>query len=506
MYVAHEEPQALLTPGYYTFKCEAVFSSWWAKDKNKCWRLKLGIMTLDVAVFLPAVLLFGARRVAHGWGTLMNALIADPLNPFGVQNKTREAAGITDGLVATDRGVSADKIAREECFPMDLLVIGATFICENGEASVQADKFRILAEIDSKAKLLNDTVHGVVADGSALRRALERGGSHLDQFLAAVQKGGLEEVEVNLVNSKADTLENVEVILKLIDPKYCTKLILSTRAIKEFPEGLVTNLYRLTSLSLNNCSNLKKLPPEIRKLRLLTELNLTGCLQLAELPEEVSDLHELQHLPRKGCYSLNTLPNLSNLNKQRKLNMHFDPNDEFVLRVYLCSMFPALFILEVWLIGGLTGCGWQLSAGVMEYFCWTVLVHEVVVFMLLQDVRSVCSQVCWAANGYRNFPWHWRNMLVIGYRVILQVGMFICAIYFHHENVNSSAHEVCDGQFSPSSVIWSIIGFTLFQVFVLPNVIVRQVFTIDIMLILKHTAWLVPFYSIIAFPIAFTMG
>ena len=96
------------------------------------------------------------------------------------------SVGITQGLVAADRGDASCKAEREKHFPIQLIHRGITFHCEDGQASVQADKEKIIAEISADATLLNDTIHGVVA-AAALERVLKEGSSRLHEFLEAVQ-------------------------------------------------------------------------------------------------------------------------------------------------------------------------------------------------------------------------------------------------------------------------------------------------------------------------------
>ena len=69
----------------------------------------------------------------------------------------RQAVGITQGLAASDIDVS-DKTSRECHFPIQLLQLGIQFQCSEGEASVEADRKRIidrLEESDDKASLDN---------------------------------------------------------------------------------------------------------------------------------------------------------------------------------------------------------------------------------------------------------------------------------------------------------------------------------------------------------------
>ena len=58
----------------------------------------------------------------------------------------RFAVGITQGLAAVDR-YHFEKALREEPFPLKLTDNGIAFRCEEGEASVEDDRIKILDEI-----------------------------------------------------------------------------------------------------------------------------------------------------------------------------------------------------------------------------------------------------------------------------------------------------------------------------------------------------------------------
>ena len=101
-------------------------------------------------------------------------------------SQTRTSIGFTDGLAQNDQsrwfgvhhtafGVSTRrKTMREMNFPMEVLLTGISFLCEEGEASVPKDKVAILAEInktEGAAQILDDTLHGFVA-ASSLRSVI----------------------------------------------------------------------------------------------------------------------------------------------------------------------------------------------------------------------------------------------------------------------------------------------------------------------------------------------
>ena len=114
----------------------------------------------------------------------------------GSEREQRSAVGILDGLAAVDNDAE-DKGLREQHFPLALLhEHGLKVECRNGNASVDADRLRILDTIGASADKLDATIHGRVA-AAGLLRAVGEGGELARCFLEAAQCGYLRKLELS---------------------------------------------------------------------------------------------------------------------------------------------------------------------------------------------------------------------------------------------------------------------------------------------------------------------
>ena len=219
------------------------------------------------------------------------------------------AVGITQGTAAVDFGYAFVKTDRESHFPIHLIQLGITFRCENGNASVESDKRKIIAEIGADATLLNDTVHGVVA-AAALERVLKENSDSRHEFLEAVKRSPPRELLVNLTDSAGDTQENVTAVIEALaanGASKCEELQLNSAVATEIP-SCVGELTALKELYLDDCSSLVSLPESMGQMIALKELRLLGCDSLVSLPESMGQMTVLEELNLNSCSSLVSLP------------------------------------------------------------------------------------------------------------------------------------------------------------------------------------------------------
>merc|ERR1712166_787704 len=119
------------------------------------------------------------------------------------------AVGITQDLVWVDCGDSSIKSDREQYFPLELIDRGVSFKCEDGAASVDADKVKILSEIGNQKTVLDEQIHAVVS-GAVLQRVLSENHERRHLYLEAVRKGGPpKQLSVFLGGNKEDSQANV---------------------------------------------------------------------------------------------------------------------------------------------------------------------------------------------------------------------------------------------------------------------------------------------------------
>lgn len=175
------------------------------------------------------------------------------------------AVGIVTGLAAVDNG-TGEKAEREKCFPEELLRLGMSFECADGEASVPKDKDRIMRAIGGaeEQRQLNCTVHGRVAAAS-LVKALEQGGDLAERSMQAFEAGRLVQLQMNLKNSAADTVQNMQRLVAALDPQTLQHLALGSDCWKQAGEWLAAAIrgrqfVKLVTLDLNgdlllDCTN-----------------------------------------------------------------------------------------------------------------------------------------------------------------------------------------------------------------------------------------------------------
>ena len=221
------------------------------------------------------------------------------------------AVGITQCMVAADGRLASRKPQREKHFPIDLIHRGITFCCENGNASVESDKHKIIAEIGADATLLNDTIHGVVA-AAAFERVLKENNDNRHEFLEAVKRSPPRELTVDLIDSTGDTQETVTAVIEALaatGASKCERLQLYSAVATEIP-SCVGELTALETLHLScwRRSSLVSLPESMGKLTALKELRLDGCSSLVSLPESIGQLTALKELWLFSCGSLVSLP------------------------------------------------------------------------------------------------------------------------------------------------------------------------------------------------------
>ena len=213
------------------------------------------------------------------------------------------AVGITHGLAAVDKNLVA-KGDREQFFPIKLADLGVSFRCVDGEASVPADKERILGEIGADVQLLDELVHAVVAQ-AALERVLKEGGDRQARYLKAIRRG--KQLRLDLVGSLADTQEVLSIVVdELAKTGACQRLCLRTE-ISFFPDS-ISQLNALQELDLTGCSGLTALPGSISQLNALLILCLASCTGLKVLPDNIFRLSSLQKLDLTGCSGFTALP------------------------------------------------------------------------------------------------------------------------------------------------------------------------------------------------------
>ena len=226
-------------------------------------------------------------------------------------DEQRLAVGITQGMAAVDEGYADHKTEREWHFPIELNQLGIRFCCETGNASVESDKHKIIAEIGADATLLNDTVHGVVA-AAALERVLKENSDNRHEFLEAVKRSPPRELRVDLKGSAGDTQENVTAVLEALAANgacKCEVLRLYSKVATEIP-SCVGELTALKELYLMECSSLVSLPESMGQLTALKKLDLNYCSSLVSLSESMGQMTALKELDLEYCSSLVEVPDL----------------------------------------------------------------------------------------------------------------------------------------------------------------------------------------------------
>ena len=408
MYMAHPNSYVVQRKSSASLRFGHVLSSWYDNDGS----FRKGLCTGGMYVWGLCMCMFGKQ-----W-----ALDRQP----GCAADEREAYGITDGIVACDLGLSANKVIREENFPFSLLYKGASFRCRDGEASVVEDKYRILKTIGADESLLDQSVHGVVA-ACAIRRAFEEGPEAAQLFLEALRAGCNRFVSVDLVESPVDTVDTVLAILDAVHSCACIHLALASAALNTVDGAALSRLDTLTTLDLSGCCNLITIPEEIGHLQQLCKLELSACIRLKSLPSSLCRLSKLECIGRSGCFSLLHLPDLSNLTK---LEIEFHLVHDLFSSMLLPGSLPTLALLITWLVRACMDCAWGLTPSICAGVCWVAVFATVQVPIQFDDARSKCCQVVWKYSGYKPFPSHPRNMLVLGAFFLFAAIMCSGAVWF----------------------------------------------------------------------------
>ena len=239
----------------------------------------------------------------------MYTAIEHTVNDFSTDylDEKRLAVGITQSAVWADQGFSSMKSEREKYFPLELIDCGVSFKCEEGAASVDADKDKILSEIGNQKTVLDEQIHAVVG-GAALERVLKENDERRHQYLEAVRKGGPpRQLYVYLRGSKADCQATVTALIDALgasdQASRCEELVLRTNKATELPESL-GRLTGLKTLTLLGCDRLKSLPNSMSQMVALETLKLSDCCYLRSLPDSISQWVALKYLDLSDCKRL----------------------------------------------------------------------------------------------------------------------------------------------------------------------------------------------------------
>ena len=238
------------------------------------------------------------------------------------------AVGIVTGLAAVDGSTGFGGAAkapglkgkREAAFPPELMQQGMSFDCAKGQASVAADRDKIIIEIGdvSAQQQLNRSVHGRVASAS-LRLALEQGGELAEQTIQAIRTGRLVRLELAMTGSTADTVQSVQLLVSALDPQTLQHLVLHSQCWKQahtwLAEALGGRVFgTLLTLDLQSeswqCSNVPPLPLPT----LLTPLSLPLLptpLPLSTLLPLTNSLYHTVSLPHSLYHAVSTTLPLS---------------------------------------------------------------------------------------------------------------------------------------------------------------------------------------------------
>ena len=203
---------------------------------------------------------------------------------------------VTSGTAVVDFG-AAPKKARERHFPVELLQKGVQFACQEGNASMAADKSMILGAIGDGHERLDQTVHGIVA-AAGLRAALEAGGKLSDEFLAAIRVGQLRKLSLSMDFSDADSEDTLRDVVAALDPAALEVLEIQSEASGSWADGLAGREWsKLRELKLQNSEGLQSLPDGIWSgMRKLERLDLRRCWRLQSLPSGMEQLTSLRYV------------------------------------------------------------------------------------------------------------------------------------------------------------------------------------------------------------------
>ena len=272
---------------------------------------------------------------------------------IGWDGEEKLAVGICQGHVSIDGGSVEWKNNREAFFPLERIDKGVSFKCEEGEASVEADKVKIFDEIGQQTTVLDDRIHAVVAAG-VLERVLKENDERRHQYLKAASKSTAwsarqAQLEFNLEDTDGDTQANVTALIHALGASdgasKFKRLNLKTEYATELPESLgqltglqylhlpdhlvslpdsISQLVLVEELDLTLCPSVLSLPVSITKMVTLKKLMLR-CPALWNLPDSMSQMVALEELNIYRCISLQRVPSLPSSVQVDKPNHLKDP-------------------------------------------------------------------------------------------------------------------------------------------------------------------------------------
>jgi len=162
------------------------------------------------------------------------------------------------------------KADREKVFPRELVDAGLKFQCSDSQASVEADRLKILNAISTEP--VDAMLHGIIAS-YYLRNALLAGDNH---YMYAIRQGLLRKLHLNLGQASSgavDTRDTWDLVLSHLDPQTLEELQISASAVvMPVPERVVEFSF-LVKLEFDYCIGLSSLPNNLGGLCNLTLLN-----------------------------------------------------------------------------------------------------------------------------------------------------------------------------------------------------------------------------------------
>ena len=218
------------------------------------------------------------------------------------------AVGLTDGLQPVDGGEAAGQTLRQLSFPIELLVMGMSARIENAEASVEADRVRILNHIADRPVYaavlpqcaaydkINTTFHAIfVAEGW---RLLLEAGRDMHAPCAILAASGMKRMALNLrgcvaftdalaallAQSLPTTLEEVRLECGQPDSPDIAMTITGGRALLEGVFSRVA-LSSLRILEMSDCMLSGALPDAIGECTALEQITIGGNQLSGVIPE-----------------------------------------------------------------------------------------------------------------------------------------------------------------------------------------------------------------------------
>ena len=274
------------------------------------------------------------------------------------------------------------------------------------EGNVMLDKLRNHSLLS--ANYLTVTMHGLVRK-MALNILKESGSKMMVKCSKDMEK--IPHIQEWTIDLEAVSLANnrIKEIPKGTSPN-CPRLstlLLFDNSIKHIPWCFFTHMNALTILDLSQNAELTCLPHSLSNLRSLTSLTLNDCSDLEYIPP-LWELQSLLRLQISGC-SIQAAPEgLENLVNLEWLDLSMNPN----LKLVPGSVLPSLTNIQYLNLGGSPGISVEDVEGMtmLEYFSGTFLVRDS--FILNRFVRETLD------SGYGprtyfiyyedwNDNWHW---------------------------------------------------------------------------------------------------